>query len=180
MSFSRRLNLVLAASALAALVSLGVYGYLVYAIDGLKTSVSKVSGELGSNLSRETTESGVKAVLKATETERVKLDTYFIDVKGTPRFLEALASLGKDAGIVLSFDSIDVDSNSALRINFRAQGTFGNLFRFLSLIEASPYALEVGNLNLNKINVFSGKPGEKSENSWSANGTLRLLSFVNE
>ena len=179
MNFDQKLNLFLLASLALLLLSLGAYSYLLYGIEQFKDSTAKIGSELGTNLSRETTQSGVKAVLKATEEERAKLDTYFIEVKGTPRFLEALAKLGKDAGVSLSLDSIDVENTSVLRVNFHAQGTFKNLFHLASLLEASPYALEMGNLSLNKVNILAGKSGEAA-NLWSGNGTIRLISFVNE
>jgi len=161
-------------------VSAGVlYGFILYKIYDEKGQAEKMLVTLSSELKREQSLQNISSMLKEISAERAKIESYFVDIKGSAGFLEKLQDFGEKAKVSISLDNVDIEDKSALRIDFSANGTFGEVYRLLQILETTPYAIEVRSVNLNKVNI-SAQGGNKSGNLWSGSFSIRLLSFINK
>jgi len=118
--------------------------------------------------------------LTATEEQRQKLSSYFIDAKDIVPFLETIEGYGTDTGIEVTFSSVDIKKTpSRLDVGIFAEGDFDDLYRFLSLLEAAPYEITFTEVDVHS-NVIEGLVPTGTQPysaAWSAAITLSVLSI---
>ncbi len=117
--------------------------------------------------------------IKGLEGERAEFDTHFAQSSDIVPFLDTIEGLAPKVGVKAEMTSVDIAENGAgLLVGMKASGSFGGLYKFLRLIENSPYELEFLTF---KIEKESGAAGGKSDASkWNAAFKIKLLSFVNK
>jgi hypothetical protein len=99
-----------------------------------------------------------------------KLDNSFVSNNNIVVFLESLEKLGRDAGVKLIVNN--AESGDRMRISFRVQGTFANIYLFTAMLEKFRYQVSIDNLNLNLYNQDNGKNA-----SWMGDYTITVLSY---
>lgn len=163
--------------ALANIIVFGVYGYLFYQIYDEQTKTDKALISLGTEMKREASVSEVSYLLAETVSEQKKINEYFVDIKGTSGFLEFLRDMGKEAGVDLRLNSVDVEGKDTLRVSFGATGSFTGLYMLTSLLQATPYPINITSFNMSSVHL---KEVGKSGSRWSGSYEIRLLSFTNK
>jgi len=114
-------------------------------------------------------------LLKSVEAETVLLNSHFIKSSDVVPFLNIIEKLAQNAGTKAEILAVDLaKDNSALAVRTQATGSFGSIYKFLKLLENSPYELEVATMEMVKADG-----GEKSSGqTWSIILGIKLLSFI--
>ncbi|MEX2029209.1 MAG: hypothetical protein WD963_01880 [Candidatus Paceibacterota bacterium] len=110
----------------------------------------------------------LERLLQAVEGERAMLSTHFIQSSDVVPFLDTIEKLAIRVNAEAEVTLIDISpENTSLMVGVRATGTFANLYKFLTLLENSPYQIEFTLMDL-----------RRGEEEWSAIFTIKLLSFI--
>ena len=108
--------------------------------------------------------------VKAIEGERAKLETHFAKSTDVVPFLDTIEGL---AGAKAEVTSLEILKDGAgLLVGMKATSTFEGLYKFLNLLENSPYELEFVSMNLQKDVADAKIQG------WSAIFKIRLITFT--
>lgn len=111
-------------------------------------------------------------------TERAALENHFIKSSDIVPFLNMIEDLALKAGVSVQIDSINaIEDNSELRIGLKASGAFEAIYKFLTLLENSPYELDFISMDLHKSSPSAPDERIKSP-SWEAFLKIQLLSFI--
>jgi hypothetical protein len=112
--------------------------------------------------------------MEALKEERVLLDTHFAKGSDIVPFLDTIELLAVGAGIQAEIFSVDAPKGSTtLGVSIRSTGTFEQLYKFLLLLENSPYELEVSFMDLQKTSI-----SDTASREWGANFKIKLISFL--
>lgn len=115
--------------------------------------------------------------VKIIEEEIKELETHFAKSSDIVPFLDTMEKLATRAGTQAEVVSVNIsEDRSGLLVGMKVSGNFEGLYKFLTLLENSPYELEFLSMNMSK--------GAVAENSntkipkWEALFKIKLLSFV--
>jgi len=118
--------------------------------------------------------------------DRALLETHFTQSSDVVPFLNTLEQLALPTGATAQIDSVGTGpNNTGLAVELRASGTFQQLYKFLTLLENSPYELKFLSMDIHKSTLLdaSSPAGNntsttKSDLGWDAIFQIQLLSFV--
>ncbi|OGI95450.1 hypothetical protein A2917_02735 [Candidatus Nomurabacteria bacterium RIFCSPLOWO2_01_FULL_42_17] len=117
--------------------------------------------------------------IKIISPERALLETHFAQSSDVVPFLNTIEGLATKVGAKAEVTSVKIlEDKTALSVDMQASGTFSSLYKFLTLLENSPYALEFAGVDMRKEVTFEGAQGT-SGSKWSAVFKIKLLSFSN-
>jgi hypothetical protein len=104
------------------------------------------------------------------------LYTHFAQSSNVVPFLDTVEDLGQkvDAKVEVISVNVPTDANF-LELEVKVSGNFEAIYKFIKLLENSPYEVEIMSFNLAKI---SPSAISKEPLRWSANLELKLLSFI--
>lgn len=170
------------------LLSIIFFVFLSFAIFFLygKINSNNEKAELAiSELENETnTSSQIKLLNNSIETikeDKVKLETHFARSSDIVPFLDTIEGLGPKAGVKAETTGVFIlEDNSGLVVKINASGSFSGIYKFLRLLENSPYELEFVGFDIQKqagSNVVSGETLVKNF-TWDGTFNIKLLSFV--
>ncbi|MFA6257191.1 MAG: hypothetical protein WCT29_02560 [Candidatus Paceibacterota bacterium] len=112
----------------------------------------------------------LEVLLSEAEAKRAELDTHFAESSNIVPFLDTTQELARKVGAESEIISVDNSAESGgLTVVVHATGSFESLYKFLELLEHSPYELEFLTVDLGRLAEGSG---------WEANFKLRLLTFI--
>lgn len=107
--------------------------------------------------------------IKAVETEAALVDTHFGKNADLVPFLDTMENLGTLAGAKAETTSVEVIADgSAVMLGMKAEGSFESLYKYLTLLENSPYRLEFVSVNFAKM----------EKGAWEAEFMIKLISFI--
>ena len=114
--------------------------------------------------------------------ERAQLETYFAKSSDIVPFLDTIERLATKVSAKAEVTSVDIlKDHTGLMVGMKASGTFSGLYRFLTLLENSPYELEFASVEMHKESGASGATGKGVATlKWNAVLKIKLLSFVEE
>lgn len=116
--------------------------------------------------------------LKSTEAERVLFDLYFIESSNVVPFLNMIDTLAPKAGTNTEISLVDLlPDNQGLLVEMRTQGHFGQVYKFLKLLETSPYELEFISADMYKASITDAK-GEIVPAGWQGIFKVKVLTFL--
>ncbi|TSC77943.1 MAG: hypothetical protein G01um101424_77 [Parcubacteria group bacterium Gr01-1014_24] len=106
--------------------------------------------------------------IKIIEGERAQLETHFAKSSDIVPFLDTIERLAPQVGTKAEVTSVNVsEDHTGLYVGMEASGTFNGLYKFLTLLENSPYELEFVSMDI-----------KKGLESWEAILKIKLLSFI--
>ncbi|OGI62721.1 hypothetical protein A2818_02715 [Candidatus Nomurabacteria bacterium RIFCSPHIGHO2_01_FULL_40_12] len=109
--------------------------------------------------------------IKTIEKEKVQLETHFAQGSDIVPFLDTIEGLGSQTGIIAEVVAVDIsEDQTGLLVGMKVSGSFEGLYKFLTLLENSPYELEFVAFNIRKEN--------SQDAVWDAIFQIKLLSFV--
>ncbi|MDP2789209.1 MAG: hypothetical protein Q8O46_04170 [bacterium] len=116
--------------------------------------------------------------MKDIEEERNLLGTHFAKSSDVVPFLDTIEEEALSVRAKAEISSVDAGkNNSSLTIVVKASGSFESLYKFLTLLENSPYELEFISMNMQKLGGQDlSLKGELSQ--WDATFKVKLLSFL--
>jgi len=114
--------------------------------------------------------------LKTTENERAQLETHFTKSSDIVPFLDAVEGLASKTGAKIEITSVDIPADDVgLLVGIKASGSFGSIYKFVTLLENFPYELEFTSMDLQQGLVGDAGGGGTT---WEAILKVKLLSFV--
>ncbi|MEK7572422.1 MAG: hypothetical protein AAB493_01005 [Patescibacteria group bacterium] len=105
--------------------------------------------------------------IKKIETEKDLFETHFAQSSNIVPFLDMMESLGEKVGAKTEVTLVDIPKEgNILVIEMKVLGSFEKIYKFLLLLENSPYKLEIVSVDISKQNI------------WEASLKIKLLSFM--
>lgn len=113
--------------------------------------------------------------------DKALIESHFAKSSDVVPFLDTIEALGPKVGVKAETTSVDISKdNTALVVQIKATGDFKNIYRFLTLLENSPYELEFTSVDIQK----GGESGVDEQGipfsnaGWEATFGIKLLSFI--
>lgn len=112
------------------------------------------------------------SMMRKIEKKQALVETHFAESSNPVAFLDAMERLASSVGAKNTVSSIELskDGNSMV-VGMNISGSFESFYKFLTLLENSPYGLEFVSVNLTK-------DGDGSGGTWSAALKVEVLTFV--
>ncbi len=111
--------------------------------------------------------------LKAVDPEKTELEKHFAQNSDLVPFLNTIEDLGTKAGVSAETTAVDISPDKlGLVVGLKTAGSFGATYKFVTLLENSPYELEFLSLDIYKA-------GGEGGTEWGSMIRIKLLSFVN-
>ncbi len=125
----------------------------------------------------------IKALNRSIETvkeEKARLETHFAQSSDIVPFLDTIEELGRKVDAKAEFVSVDIlKDGTGLMVSMKASGVFQALYKFITLLENSPYELEFIEMNMRRgTEPNSANNKNVSVSKWDATFKIKLLSFV--
>ena len=154
-----------------------VYGSIFYFIGVKEESITVLLTSLRAETKKALEIKNLTGVVQETEDERKKIDSYFLRAKDIVSFIESIESLGKNAGVAVAFESVNVlegDQNAYLAVDLKTEGGLSGTVHFLSLLELLPYSVSFERVFIEQKS--------KSETTvvWAGSFLVRIISFAKE
>lgn len=166
----KKIPLILAAVFLA-LAGLALF-YLWQEFMSNKKLAAEARAEEQARLARGYEMKTLQIFMKNTVEQRVILNSHFAESKNVVPFLDAVEELGRKVGAKPEVVSVETPKGTdGLLVTLKALGSFESLYKFLELLENSPYELEFVSVDLTKQTSESGS-------IWQAQWKIKLLSFL--
>ena len=117
--------------------------------------------------------------LQMTEQERTLLETHFIRSSDVVPFLDMIEKLAPEVGARVEISLVDIPKdNSGLIVEMKVTGIFEALYKFLTLLENSPYELDFISMDIQKLGGEIVSDKIRLFSQWSAIFRIKLLSFI--
>jgi Tfp pilus assembly protein PilO len=134
----------------------GAYGFLFWNIQNKEAQAGVLATEASQNATKDTALRSIKSSLTQNKGFITQIDTYFIPSDGAVTFINMLETLGKQSGVKMSIDSVNVTQDPAVAKDFKqtlhlrliTDGSWLNTFALLSTIENLPYRIEFEQVSL--------------------------------
>lgn len=113
--------------------------------------------------------------LKESEDQRKELLSHFVDSDNIVSYLDFIESLGTTAGAKVELSKVDISNikGTKLLVSGKATGDFNNTAKFLSLLESSPYEINIVSMTLSKLPQTAIGGGD-----WIGLFDIELKSFI--
>ncbi len=120
--------------------------------------------------------------IKTIEDEKAQLETHFAQSSNIVPFLDTIEELGSKTSAKAEVASVNIvnilENRTGLMVGVKASGTFNSLYKFLTLLENSPYELEFVSMNMNRKTELEIGNKNIAVPKWDAVFKIKLLSFV--
>ena len=111
--------------------------------------------------------------------DKTQLDTHFAPSSDIVPFLNTVEGLASKVNAKTEIDSVAISADhTGLMVSMKASGDFGNLYKFLTLLENSPYEIEFVSMDISKEAVIDTGNKNVKIPRWDVSLNLKLLSFV--
>ncbi len=125
--------------------------------------------------------------IKSIKDDSALLDTHFAKSSDVVPFLDTIERLAPQVGAKAETTSVDVTKdNTALIVKMNVTGSFKSIYKFINLLENSPYELEFTSVDIQKdVSTeaptdlsFPAQPKVTRESKWLAIFGIKLLTFI--
>ena len=125
------------------------------------------------------TTSQVSIILSQVASDRAALETHFAQSSDVVPFLNTIEQLAPSAGAVATVDAVDTGTNnSQLVVELKVSGSFTQIYKFLTLLENSPYELNVLSMDIHTSTLTQAPSKNANPSAWEALFRIQLLSFA--
>jgi hypothetical protein len=136
-----------------------------------------INGEWQAEAARRDEIRSLERSIKEIAPERAEIETHFAQSSNPVPFLDTLENLATLAGANSEVRSVDIaEDKSGLIVALDTKGSFASTYRFLRLLENSPYELRITSFDVEK--GASGSAEEGTATEWTGFFTIKLLSFT--
>ena len=116
--------------------------------------------------------------LQQIASQRVLLENHFAKSSDVVPFLNTVEKLAGEAGTVSEINSVNVVSdNTKLIVGFKVSGSFEAIYKFLTLLENSPYETDFLSMDIHNLTVQDSLGTAVRSLKWEAIFSIQLLSF---
>lgn len=177
MQTDTRAKQVLVIASLYLVLILAGYIFLFFHIQNKSTEANTIQEEIALIREQNAQFRNLSGVVKNIDTNREKLNNFFVDDEKIVGFLETLESLSDSSGAevkVKTINEIEKEKNkpAQLSLNVTAEGSWGEVYHFLSLLENIPLKLTLDQTQMRIVNSFDE---EAVEEKWLGVFNFRVL-----
>lgn len=155
-----------------------VFSFLYKKIGENKTTARAAQIEWQTEATRRDEIRSLEHSIRDISKERILLESHFAKSSDVVPFLDTIEQLAKKVGANPEIVSVDIPKDkTGLLVGLKASGSFESIYKFLMLLENSPYELEFVSADMQHSNtqIVSDKKGEVPR--WEAVLKIRLISF---
>lgn len=118
----------------------------------------------------------VDVFMKSIKNDQVLTENHFTTGSGVVSFLDNIEGLAPKVSADAKISSIEILSgdSSGLVVEVKVTGGFGSIYKFLNLLENSPYELDFISMNIN----ITEKTKKSKIHEWEGDFKMKLLSFI--
>lgn len=117
--------------------------------------------------------------LKIIAPEIAQLETHFAESSDVVPFLNSIENIAQKVGVQAEVLSVDVPANDkVLSVVMNASGHFEEVYKFLTLLENSPYQLEFTLVDVRRSGEMDTPILKGAKTEWNASIKMNLLSFI--
>ena len=117
-------------------------------------------------------------LLQNIQGDRSQLETHFAKSSDVVPFLDTIEKLAPKVGAVAAVDSVVAGTdNTSLSVGLKASGSFESIYKYLTLLENSPYELDFISMDIHNLAPDTSVKNVQSS-KWEAVFKIQLLSFV--
>ena len=128
----------------------------------------------------------LKNSIKTIKEDSILLKSHFAQSSDVVPFLDTLEGLATKVGIKAETASVDIAPDSlSLLVKINTSGSFEAIYKFLTLLENSPYELEFTGFDMQKEDSILATPDlvlnkdiKKQNSKWRATFNIKLLSVT--
>ncbi len=165
-------------SAMFLLLSCAVFVFLYMDINKNVEASKLAQEEWQTETAQREYEKSLVDSIKKIEPERALLEGHFVQSSNVVSFLDTIEKIAKNAGVRAEVTSVEVVKDStSLEVRIQTEGSFGAIYRLITLLENSPYSLE---FVLGDIQTSNTQSKTVKIPQWTATFQIKLLSFVNK
>ena len=118
----------------------------------------------------------IKALNRSVEAisqDKLLLETHFTKSSDIVRFLNEIENSASRAGTKAEVTNVDIPKEEeVLSIRFKVSGGFEEIYKFIGLLENSPYILDLNYVSMQKSS-------DTNTAKWEADFRAKVLTFVN-
>lgn len=165
---------------LSALASVFVATFLYYLIISKQSEFLIIENSISALKLEQDASVSMKHLLTDTAEQRKKIDSYFIGSDGIVTFIESIERLSRETSVDSSVNSVGVEQGASaeeveyVTVNVSAEGSFRNLFWFLSLLEKMPLKIEITKVYFEQRESVDPK---KKGTTWRLAFVVKALKF---
>lgn len=154
------------------LLSFCLSSYFLYEkIQEYNISTEEITVEWQKEADRREEISSLARGLKMVEKETMELNKHFAKNSDIVPFLDTIEQLAPKVGANALTTSVDLSADKlSLLVGLSVKGTFDSIHKFFTLLENSPYELEI-------ISFIMSNKDKTSD--WEASVQIKLVSFIN-
>jgi hypothetical protein len=117
--------------------------------------------------------------VKIIKKEREELNTHFIQSSNVVPFLDTIEKIASESGAKTEVTSVNISKdNTELALDMKAVGSFQEIYKFLALLENSPYEIEFNLIDMQSQSMDSPSDPKIKITKWTTILKIKLLSFV--
>mgnify|MGYP001611418787 CR=1 FL=1 len=179
LSFRKFKKIPLLFSTLFLIFSCSVFFFLYKKINDNIEISETVQGEWQIEASRRDEIKSLERGMKAIGEEITLLESHFAQSSDIVPFLDTIEELAVLSGGKAEVVSVDIlKEKSELMIKIKASGNFGAVYKFLTLLENSPYELEFPSMHIKTAAERAISDEKNAVPLWEADFQIKLLSFI--
>ena len=153
--------------------------YSLRVIDNKNQESKLLEAEWRSEMLRDNKMQSLDKSLRELSDERTELETHFAPSSDIVPFLDKVEGLAREARVKVEITSVFfAKDHSGLSLELKASGTFSSIYKFLLLLENSPYELAFYGMELHRDMVSDIKEKNSLPPEWNSIFKIKLLSFV--
>ncbi len=169
---NKKTTILLAAVLVMNAAAMAGWFYLYSLVAERRDGVNEARREMALVEKRADESRSLKKLMDGIKQEREKINAVFLDEDSVINFIELLEKTSGKAGVSLSLNSISVGGKGP-SFRFGLSGTFGEVYRYLGLVENMPQQIIFQKVDLRAKKNASGAPSGK----WSAEVDIILTGF---
>ncbi len=165
------------------IIAVGSYVYFFLSVQALSAKITTLQNETHVLEARESATSELKKNLANAKDKEQILLAHFAEADNSVPFFNTIEGYGKSTGVAVKFDTASIPKDATrFDVTISFKGSFSGVYRFLSLLEASPYEIRIINTQLqaNLIDVPVSKKTSIPQVQWGGTISLSLLSVVGD
>jgi len=141
----------------------------------------KILSEWQKEASRREEIKSLNRSIQTIENEKSLIETHFAQSSNIVPFLDTIEGLAPKVGAQAEVTSVDIaKDNTGLMVGIKLSGSFESIYKFLLLLENSPYELEFVSMDIQKTLIKVDPNSKVKTFPWEAVFKIKLLSFINE
>jgi len=165
-------------SAMFLVVSFGALFFSYILVNNKNESFQNSQAKLVTDAQRREETQQLERLVNTLEGERILIDSHFAKSSDVVPFLDKLEEMASLVSVEAEVSSVDVTKdNKTLTVGIKASGRFESLYKFLVLLENSPYELSFLLMDIQRSGGEELNPVNKDV-EWQGTFKVRLLTFL--